>query len=569
MINNGFIRVGLSCLLCIAASCATDRHSGGAVGPAETVLRNGGIYTVDGARTWVQAAAIRSGRLVAVGSNESVGRLIGPDTRVIDLTGRLALPGFHDAHVHVADGGVEALQCPLSEAESVEAILERVSDCAARGGAEWVVGGGWDISLFPADGPDKSLLDRVVPDRPVYLDGADGHSVWVNSKALQVAGITAATPDPPNGVIERDSAGKPTGTLRETAAELVDRHIPPITEATRLEGLRGGLRLANAAGITSFIEASASEELLRAYKGLADTGDLTARVVESMTWGTFGSADFERLLSNRRSYAGPRLSTEAVKIFVDGVLEGHTAALVDPYSDRPAERGAPNVTPAALVEAVTRFDALGLQVHMHAIGDAAVRSALDAVQAARTKNGASNGRHHIAHLQLIHPDDIRRFAALDVTANFQALWAWPDDYIMKLNLPQVGAERVARMYPIGSVHRSGGRIVGGSDWSVSSINPLLAIQVALTRQDPERKRTDVLTETERVDLATMIAAYTIEGAWLMHQETTTGSLEVGKAADIVVLDRNVFELPAAQIGTAQVDLTLLDGEIVYERRPSR
>jgi predicted amidohydrolase YtcJ len=527
---------------------------------------NGGIYTVDAGRSWAEAAAIRSGKILAVGTNDSIAAHIGPDTKVIDLTGRLALPGFHDAHVHVAEGGVELLQCPLSNLSGVEAVLARVRECAARNSSGWVVGGGWDLSLFPAEGPGKSLLDQVVPDRPVYLDGADGHTVWVNSKALELAGITAATADPPNGVIERDPAdGQPTGTLRETAAELVERHIPAIDAATRLEGLRRGLRLANTAGITSFIEASAAEPQLVAYKTLADAGELTARVVTSITFGTFGSADFEHLLEHRRDYAGPRLSTEAIKIFIDGVLEGHTAALLDPYSDRPGQRGAPNLSPAALTEAVTRFDALGLQVHMHAIGDAAVRAGLDAVQAARERNGPRDGRHHIAHLQLIHTNDIPRFAALGVAANFQALWAWPDDYIMKLNLPQVGPDRVASMYPIGSVYRSGGRIVGGSDWSVSSINPLQAIQVALTRQDPEGKKPDVLTEGERVDLATMIAAYTIEGAWLMHLEQTTGSIEPGKAADIVVLDRNIFRLPAAQVGSAQVLMTLLDGQTIYQR----
>lgn len=534
--------------------------------PADTVLKSGRIYTVDPGPTWAEAVAIRAGRLVAVGTDRSVAAFIGPRTRIIDLGGRLALPGFHDAHIHVAAGGLEQLQCPLDGAADIKATLARVAECAAASQEERIVGSGWNLALFPAAGPDKSLLDSVVPNRPVYLAGADGHSAWVNSRALERAGIGAATPDPPNGLIERDPANsQPSGTLRETAAELVSRLIPPVSDALRLEGLRRWLRLANAAGITSFIEASAAEEELRAYKALADAGQLPARVVASVTYGTFGSPDFERLLQRRRSFSAPRLNTDAIKIFVDGVLEGHTAALIDPYTDRPAERGALNLRPAELAAAVTRFDALGLQVHMHAIGDAAVRAALDAVQAARAANGARDGRHHIAHLQLVHPDDVPRFALLGVTANFQPLWAWPDDYIMKLNMAQVGPGRVSRMYPIGSIHRSGARIVGGSDWSVSSLDPLEAIQVALTRQDPEGIKTDVLNAGERVDLATMIAAYTIEGAWLMHQEQVTGSIEVGKAADIVVLDRNIFELPAAGIARAVVDLTMLDGQVVYQR----
>ena len=286
-----------------------------------------------------------------------------------------------------------------------------------------------------------------------------------------------------------------------------------------------------------------------------------------MTYGMFGADDFESLLARRQEFTGPRLRADAIKIFVDGVLEGETAALLSPYLTKPGYTGTITMPAADLNAAVTRFDAMGLQVHMHAIGDAAMRAGLDAFAAARTANGVKDNRHHISHLQLIHVDDIPRFKELGVAANFQSLWAWPDDYIMKLNMPQVGPERVNRMYPIGSVHRSGGRVVGGSDWSVSTVNPLAAMEVAITRQDPDNVRTDVLNAGERVDLATMIAAYTIEGAWLMHQEKETGSIEVGKAGDIVVLDKDLFKVPAAELDSVLVDLTMLDGKPVYERSP--
>jgi predicted amidohydrolase YtcJ len=281
----------------------------------------------------------------------------------------------------------------------------------------------------------------------------------------------------------------------------------------------------------------------------------------------FGAEDFEKLLARRAEATGPRLNADAIKIFVDGVLEGETAALLTPYLTKPGYTGSITMPAADLNAAVTRFDVMGLQVHMHAIGDAAVRAGLDAFAAARAKNGPSDHRHHISHLQLIDPADIPRFKELGVTANFQSFWAWPDDYILKLNMPQVGPERVNRMYPIGSVHRAGGRIVGGSDWSVSTVNPLPAIQVAMTRQDPDGVRTEVLNEAERVDLPTMIAAYTIEGAWLMHHETDTGSIETGKAADIVVLEKDLFKVAPREIGRVRVDLTMLDGEVLY-RRPA-
>jgi predicted amidohydrolase YtcJ len=343
----------------------------------------------------------------------------------------------------------------------------------------------------------------------------------------------------------------------------VRKHLPEITDQQRVDGLKHALRLANSFGITSLVDAAVGEPEMRAYKALADSDLLSVRALLAMEWGTrlvTDTPDFERLLVERLRYDGPRIDTGSVKLFIDGVLEGETAALVDAYVDvdRPGHLGMLNFPPATLDELVTRFDAAGLQVHMHAIGDGAVRVGLDAVAAARRANGPRDNRHQIAHLQLIHPDDLPRFAELDVSANFQALWALPDSWIMGINLPVVGPERVNRMYPIASLQRAGGRLVAGSDWDVSSMNPLLAIQVALTRQDPEGGFEGVLNADERVDLA-----YTINGAHVMRQEAQAGSIEVGKAADLVVLERNLFELAAEEIGGIAVVRTLIDGETVY------
>ena len=297
-------------------------------------------------------------------------------------------------------------------------------------------------------------------------------------------------------------------------------------------------------------------------------GDLTARVVTSLTYGVFSrhpGKEFDEVLARRQHYASPRINTDSVKIFVDGVLEGETAALVDPYTGMGKHRGELNLAPAELNAAVQRFDAMGLQVHMHAIGDGAVRAGLDAFAAARKANGATDNRHHISHLQLIHPEDVPRFAELNVSANFQALWAYPDTWIMDINLPVVGQERVNRMYPIGSVKQAGGRIVAGSDWDVSSADPLQEIETALRRSDIQRQDGAVLNADERVDLETMLAAFTREGAWLMHHEELVGTLTVGKRADLVVLDRNLFKIPPDQISGARVVMTLLDGKVVYEK----
>jgi predicted amidohydrolase YtcJ len=313
------------------------------------------------------------------------------------------------------------------------------------------------------------------------------------------------------------------------------------------------------------------EEDYRAYSAIDRDGRLTARVRTSLTFESsfaYHTGDeFDRVLAGRQAYASERLNHDSIKLFLDGVLEGETAALLEPYTGL-HHRGELILDPESLNAAVTRFDAMGLQVHMHAIGDRAVRAGLDAVEAARRANGERGNRHHISHLQMIHVDDFvddfERFARLDTTANFQALWAVPDEWIMELNLPVLGEERVQGMYPLHSVEQAGGRIVGGSDWNVSSANPLEAIEVAMRRQEPDQAGGPVLNEAERVSLQTMIRAYTINGAWLMQHEQLTGTIEAGKRADLVILDRNLFEIAVTEISEARVLATLLDGEHIFE-----
>jgi predicted amidohydrolase YtcJ len=469
------------------------------------------------------------------------------------------LPGFHDAHSHPSYG-VQLTQCDLSEMETVEDLLAKVKACSdALPGNGWLVGSQWNLGLFPAANPNKALLDAIAT-RPILLFGADGHSSWANSAALALAGITRDTADPHNGVIERDAAGEPSGTLRETAQELVSGHIPPVTARDREAGLLRALRMANGFGITSIVEADASERDLEAYRALEKRGQLTARVVASIG---VAAPDSHKLMRPQDRGTRARLRTDAAKIFVDGVLEGETAALLEPYLDRPGFAGPLRASPEALAAQVTELDRRGIQVHMHAIGDRAVRVALDAIDAALTANGQLDNRHHIAHLQLVDPSDRPRFARLGAIANFQALWAFPDAYITDVNLPQVGQARVDQMFPIASTLHAGARIVGGSDWNVSSMNPLLAIETAMTRRDPSGRITAVLNANERVTLPDMLAAYTSNGAYLMHQEHDAGSLEVGKFADLVVLERDPFAIPPQQIGEVAVTRTLLEGKTVY------
>jgi hypothetical protein len=534
--------------------------------PADLVLLHARIYpfAIDSAR--VEAIAIRGGRIVYAGSDGGAEAYRGPETRVIDLGGRPVLPGFHDTHVHPR-GGIALAECPLATLVTRAAILDSVRRCAAsRPDRPWIRGSGWELPAFPGANPRKEWLDSVVPDRPAYLRAADGHSAWVNSRALELAGVTAATRDPANGRIERDATGNPTGTLRERAMELVARHLPPRPPEEIRNGLAHGLALANQAGITTVHEASADTTLLAAYAELAEAGRLTARVVAAMTVDPLGGAQqVTTLRAWRDRFARPPLlRPTAAKIFVDGVIEAKTAVLLAPYGDGSGSRGTPNVPQATLDSIVSALDAAGFQVHTHAIGDGAVRMMLDALEQARRLNGPRDARPIIAHLQLIHPDDLPRFARLGIVASFQPLWAWADTYILDLTIPVLDSARSSRLYPMGSLSRAGARLAAGSDWPVSSINPFEAMQVALTRRAPvDTVGGPAWLPEERVDLPTMLRAYTSTGAWAAGDEAGNGTLEVGKAADLIVLDRDPHGIPVRLLHQTRVLLTIVEGREVW------
>jgi hypothetical protein len=548
-----------------AASCARPP-----VERADLILTNAAVATMAADAPRAEALAVAGGKIVYVGTSRRALRRRGGATRVVDLGGRMVLPAFQDSHIHLVMGGLESLSCNVAELDTKEAVYARIREyAAAHPDRPWVTGGGWALPLFPQANPRKEDLDAVVPDRPAVLDAADGHSAWVNSRALALAGITRDTPDPAGGRIERDPrTGEPTGTLRESAAGLVERLVPDLGPEDYRRGLRAGLALANRYGIASIIEARADGKILDAYAALDRSGELSVRVLASLHVDTDrGVSEVRRLEALRRRYAGTRLKATTAKIFADGVIEPHTAALLAPYIDRPGDPGQPLLEPEAFDALARALDRAGFQIHVHAIGDRAVRMALDAFEAAGRANGFRDMRHHIAHLELIDPSDIPRFKRLGVAANFQALWAYPDAYITDLTWPILGPGRSRWLYPIGSVARTGAVIVGGSDWSVSSMNPLEAIQVAVTRRDPGAGPGEAWIPEERVDLTTMLRAYTVNGAWLSHDERWRGSLEAGQAADLIVLDRDLFALPPSEIGRVRVLLTLLDGREVY-RHPS-
>lgn len=535
--------------------------------PADLVLRNGAIYTVDGARSWAQSIAIRGDRIAYVGTDAGSAAFVGPSTNVVDLHGRMVLPGFQDSHIHPIMGGIQANSCNLEGLKTADEYVAAVRACAkANPKAAWITGGGWLLSTFGPGGiARRELLDQAVPDRPVYLSSSDGHTVWVNSRALELAHITADTPDPKDGRIDRDPAThEPAGTLQEGASAAVDAVMPPPTLAERVAGLEYAVKMLNGYGVTGIQDASVNEDDLKTYRALEQRGGLSLHVVTAQWWERRqGLEQIERFKRLRDAYRSPLIDTGSVKIMQDGVMENFTAVLLEPYLRPEGGRGIPMVEPQLLKEAVTRLDSAGFQVHFHAIGDGAVRQALDAIEAARKHNGDLGHRHHISHLELIDPADVPRFRALGVVANFQPLWAFADAYITDLTAPFLGPERMRHIYPIGSLARDGAVLAFGSDWSVSSANPFEEMQIAVTRMGLAGEGGTPFLPDERISLPEAIAAFTIGSAYVNRLEGKTGSLEAGKRADLIVLDRNLFEIAPGEIGRTQVVATLFGGRVVH------
>ena len=546
-------------------------------GTADLAFVNGDVYTVDASRRWASAVAVSEGAIVAVGTEADIRASVGTSTDVADLRGRMLLPGFQDAHVHPPSSGFGMLHCNLSEAYSIEGYERIVARYASDHPDDpWIVGGGWSMDVFPSGNPPKDVLDRIVADRPVYVFSRDGHSVWVNSRALEIADITRDTSDPPDGWIVRDVHGEPAGTLHEGAHRLVERHVPQPTTSDWIEGLRMAQRHLHSLGITAWQDAivGGSTPTLDAYLAFAGSGELTARVVGALWWDRHrGLEQVEDLVEARARGRVGRFAATSVKIMQDGVIENHTAAVLEPYLEADGSptlnRGRSFVDAEELKACVTRLDAEGFQVHVHAIGERGVREALDAFEAARTANGPNDLRHHIAHIQVVHPDDIPRFRALGVVVNAQPLWAVNEGQMLHLTIPFLGPERSGWQYPFGSLVRSGAVLAMGSDWSVSSANPLWEMHVAVNRTAPSAYEYgggtgDPFLPDERIDLPAALAGFTINSAYVNHLDELTGSIEVGKRADLVVLDRNVFAHPVNEIADARAVLTLVDGERVFD-----
>ncbi len=553
---------------------------------ADLVLRNGAVHTVDPALPRARAIAIKDGRILAVGDEETVRAHLGRKTEWIDLRGRTVLPGFQDGHAHASGAGIERRRCDLTDAHSRQEYLDIIARYARdHPDAAWITGGGWSMDVFPGGVPTKEELDRIVPDRPVMLFHRDHHGAWVNSVALERAGIDARTADPVDGRIERDAKGEPVGMLQEGASDLVGRHVPELTTEEIAAGILEGQRHLHSFGITAWQEAIVGEspvvrDCFDAFIALDRAGSLTAKVVGAQWWARGADESLIQTLLDRREQAskGSHFRADSVKFMQDGVCENFTAAMLTPYLDGDGHEthncGKSFFDPEELARYVTLVDAHGFQAHFHAIGDRGVREVLDAAEAARAANGTSDRRHCAAHIQVVHPDDVPRFARVGMIANGQPLWACAEPQMVELTLPFLGPERSSWQYPFGSLLRAGARLCFGSDWPVSTPNVLEEIHVAVNRTVPPEHAysgpgtdgTDPFLPDERVDLETAVEAFTAGSAYLNHLEHETGSITPGKCADLVVLDRDLFSVPRSEIALVNVDLTLADGRIVHDRR---
>ncbi len=546
--------------------------------PADIVLTNGTIYTLDDENRFVTTLAIQNDSILYVGDDDDISSLTGPRTRVIDVDGHTVLPGFCDAHCHALMGGRLMNGCLLTGASSKQEYVKTIQAYAQdHPDASHIFGFGWIHSPFPSSGPCKETLDDILPDTPAYFLSIDYHSCWVNTKALDVAGITKHTSDPDGGHIERHpDSQEPWGCLREMPAiRMVTTRLPQPTKKDWKHALETYMRKAAQNGITSVFDAGVLNtdqwNAFQAVKEMDDDGELTIRLRQSYVCDpSLGDKQLSDLLRARETVGdGTRCTLDVAKIFMDGAVEGHTGFLLESYKDRKNYRGNPVWSPDEYKRIAAALDKHHVQIHVHSIGGAATREALDGLAYAATKNGTRDARHTLAHLEIVSETDIQRFPELGVVACFQPAWFYMDENYYDETIPLLGQTRADRRYLIEDFIHNGAMISFGSDWpwgTVSStMNPLVAIGTAVTRRDPDDDTEQPYEPRQRMDLKQAIRCHCYGGAMQNFMETSAGTLEAGKKADVVVLDQNIFEEPATHIDTAAVAMTIFNGTIIYRQ----
>jgi len=538
-------------------------------GPADLVVRNGRLFTADGAGALAEALAVRGGRILRVGTNAEIDPLRRADTVVVDARGGTVMPGFNDGHVHFVGGGLALEKVDLLDAPTLDRIKEKIRVfAAAHPDRPWVLGRGWYYEPFPGGLPTRQVLDELVPDRPALMVCYDGHTSWANSRALALAGITRDTPDPPNGVVVKDPrTGEPTGVFKEAAQRLLDRVVPEPTREDRLRAIRAGIREAHRLGVTSVQNASGSAEEFELYDALKRAGELTLRVYSAVSLdATTTEADATRLDALRARYGDdPVFRTGAVKLMIDGVIEAHTAVMLAPYANRADTKGAPMYPQAELDRVVALMDRHGWQVMIHAIGDGGIRMALDAYERAAAASPAPERgrRHRIEHIESTDRADVPRFGRLGVIASMQPFHANPSPNQIGVWSGNIGPEREARGWVYRSISDAGGRLVFGSDWPVVTLDPRMGVNMAVNRTTPDGIPPGGWHPAERMPLARVLEAYTSGAAWASFEEERKGRLAPGMLADIVVLSADLFALPPARLLDATVTTTIFGGRVVY------
>jgi predicted amidohydrolase YtcJ len=553
----------------LSAQDSKDVKNRDAKNAADIVVHHGRIYTLDSKQPWAQAVAIRGDKIAAVGDDGTIEKLRSARTKVIDAAGQLVLPGFVDCHIHFMDGALSLGRVNLEGAQDVAEIQQRLRNYAAKHpGNDWLLGRGWDYAMFGAAAlPDKKYLDELFPNRPVFLEGYDGHTYWANSKALDLAGITRDTPDPPNGVIVRDpTTHEATGAFKEAAQDLVAKAEPEVTRAERLVALRAGIKWANENGLTRVHSAGGDFPQLELYDELRRHGDLTLRfyIAYFMDPPEMRPQDVNAIETARKKYHDAWIDTDAVKFMVDGVIESHTAAMIDPYSDDPSLKGKLFWDPAKYSSAVVELDKRGLQLFTHAIGELGVRTALDAYQHAEEVNHSSDRRPRIEHIETVTAADIPRFGKLGVIASMQPLHSYPNVDTLDVWARNSGPDRASRAWSWKSIADAGGRYAFGSDWPVVTLNPWYGLQTAVTRQTREGMPEAGFVPSQRLTVAQAVEGYTLGAAFAGRREKTEGSLEKGKLADLIIVSQNIFEIDTHKISETKVRTTIVGGQVVYQ-----
>lgn len=539
------------------------------VAPADIIVTHGRVYTENPKQPWAQAVAIHGTKIVAVGDDTAIEKMRGMGTKIINASGKLVLPGFNDCHVHFLGGSLSLGRVDLAGAKDVADIQKRLRAYASEHpGDGWVLGRGWDYAMFGSETlPHKKYLDGLFPNRPVLLGGYDGHTYWANSKALALAGITRDTPNPPNGMIVRDpQTGEATGALKEAASGLVSKIVPQPTRAEELLALRAGMKWANANGITRVHSAGGDFEILDLFDEMRHRGDLSLRmyIAYFLNPPSLRPQDLDAIEAARKKFHDEWIDAGAVKFMVDGVVESHTAAMLEPYSDDPSLKGQPFWEPANYNAAVAELDKRGFQLFTHAIGDYGVRMALDGYENAEERNHKKDRRWRIEHIETVAATDVPRFGKLGVIASMQPLHSYPDADTLEVWARNVGPDRASRAWAWKSIADGGGHLAFGSDWPVITLNPWEGIQTAVTRQTKEGTPANGFVPEQRLTVAQAIDAYTLEAAYAGRRERTEGSLESGKAADLIIVSQNIFDINPHKIAATKVLTTIVGGRVVYQ-----